>query len=131
MPLKPEISLGVGLATATVVYGVYSTTMPTVADLRKNEMDDPDAAATDKSAAWLSAAVVAGISLIAKDATVFIIGGSMVVALSWFYKHANAVNPEFSMAVPKSDNLPEQFDDSTMADAENYANSANAEYSNF
>lgn len=120
--LKPEVSIGVGLATAAVVYGVYSTAMPTIADTRSLPPGTVDVEAAEKSAAWMSAAVVGAISLIAKDPTVFILGGSMVVALSWWYKHANSVNPEFGMAVPKGDNLPEQFDESSMAEAEDYAN---------
>lgn len=120
--LKPEVSIGVGLATAAVVYGVYTTALPNVADVRSLPQGTNDTVAAEKTAAWMSAAVVGAISLIAKDPTVFILGGSMVVALSWWYKHANTVNPEFGMAVPKSDNLPEQFDESSMADAEDYAN---------
>lgn len=120
MALKPEVSLPVSLATAAVVYGIYSNALPPVVDLRATPANDSQVASTEKAAAWTAAAVVAGISLIAKDPTVFIIGGSMVVALSWWNKHANAVNPEFGMAVPKGDMLPEQFDDSQMADAEDY-----------
>jgi hypothetical protein len=120
MALKPEISLGVGLATATVVYGIYMNALPPVVDLRATPANDDQVASTEKAAAWTAAAVVAGISLIAKDATVFIIGGAMIVALSWWNKHANMVNPEFGLAVPKADMLPEQFDDSQMSNAENY-----------
>jgi hypothetical protein len=124
MALKPEISLGVGLATAAVVYGVYTTALPTIADARSLPPGNNDLVSSEKTAAWMSAAVVGAISLISKDPTVFILGGSMVVALSWWYKHSNEVNPEFGMAVPKGDNLPEQFDESSMADAEDYANAA-------
>lgn len=119
---KPEVSIGVGLAAAAVVYGVYTTALPNIADVRSIPNGNGDIAAAEKSAAWMSAAVVGAISLIAKDPTVFILGGSMVVALSWWYKHAETVNPEFGVAVPKGDNLPEQFDESSMADAEDYAN---------
>lgn len=120
--LKPEVSIGVGLATAAVVYGVYTTALPSIADVRSLPSQTGDTVAAEKTAAWMSAAVVGAISLIAKDPTVFILGGSMVVALSWWYKHSNTVNPEFGMAVPKGDDLPEQFDESSMADAEDYAN---------
>lgn len=120
--LKPEASIGVGLATAAVVYGVYTTAVPSIADVRSLPQGTRDIEASERSAAWMSAAVVGAISLIAKDPTVFILGGSMVVALSWWYKHAETVNPEFSMAVPKGDDLPEQFDESSMAEAEDYAN---------
>jgi hypothetical protein len=120
--LKPEVSIGVGLATAAVVYGVYSSAVPKIADTRSLPSNTPDVTAAERQAAWMSAAVVGAVSLIAKDPTVFILGGSMVVALSWWNKHANVVNPEFGVAVPKGDNLSEQFDESSMADAENYAN---------
>jgi hypothetical protein len=120
--LKPEASIGVGLATAAVVYGVYSTAVPKIADVRSLPQQTGDTVAAERGAAWMSAAVVGAISLIAKDPTVFILGGTMVVALSWWYKHAETVNPEFGMAVPKGDNLPEQFDESSMAEAEDYAN---------
>jgi hypothetical protein len=120
MPLKPEISLGVGLATATVVYGIYMNALPPVVDLRATPANDENVAATEKTAAWTAAAVVGGISLIAKDATVFIIGGAMIVALSWWNKHANMVNPEFGVAVPKGSVEPEQFDESQMAQTEDY-----------
>lgn len=120
--LKPEVSIGVGLATAAVVYGIYSSAVPNIADTRSLPANNGDVAAAEKSAGWLAAAVVGGISLIAKDPTVFILGGSMVIAMAWWNRHANSVNPEFGMAVPKGDNLSEQFDESSMAEAEDYAN---------
>lgn len=123
--MKPEVSIGVGLATAAVVYGVYNIAMPTVADVRNAAPNDKDIEAAEKTAAWTAAAVVAGISLIAKDATVFVIGGGMTVILSWWFKHGNQVNPETQMAVPKGDMLPEQFDESQMEQTEAYANAAN------
>lgn len=94
MALKPEISLGVGLATAAVVYGVYQNATPTIADIRAGSPNDEIVEGTRKMAAWTAAAVVAGISLIARDPTVFIIGGTMVVGLDWWHRHANAYNPD-------------------------------------
>ena len=120
MALKPEISLPVGLATAAVVYGIYMNALPPVVDLRTTPANDPQVASTEKAAAWTATAVVAGISLIAKDATVFIIGGSMVLALSWWNKHANMVDPNFGMAVPKGSVETESFDADEMSTAEDY-----------
>lgn len=102
MGLKPEVSLPVGLAVGALVWGIYSNGLPPVVDIRSSPQNHPDVASTEKAAAWTSAAVVAGVSLIAKDPTVFIIGGSMVIALSWWHRHANTVNPEWSMAVPQA-----------------------------
>ena len=91
--LKPEASITVGLATAALVYGIYSNALPSVTDIRVADQGDPDVASAERAASWTAAAAVAGVSLIAKDPTVFIIGGSMVVALAWFHRHANEVNP--------------------------------------
>jgi hypothetical protein len=96
--LKPEASITVGLATAALVYGIYSNALPNITDIRTANQGDPDVAGAEKGAAWTAAAAVAGVSLIAKDPTVFIIGGSMVVALSWFHRHANEVNPLTGLA---------------------------------
>lgn len=88
--LGRESSVTVGLATAAVVWGIYQVSMPAIADVRVSEPHDRDLAATERTAAWTSAAVVGGISLIAKDPTVFVIGASMIIALSWWHRHANA-----------------------------------------
>jgi hypothetical protein len=96
--LKPEMSLGVGLATAAVVYGVYQNATPTIADIRAGAPGDEVIDGTRKMAAWTAAAVVAGISLIARDPTVFIVGGTMVVAVDWWHRHANEYNPDTGRA---------------------------------
>jgi hypothetical protein len=41
----------------------------------------------------MAAATVAGISLLSKDATVFILGGAMVIALDWVSRVNNFTNP--------------------------------------
>lgn len=91
--LKPEASISVGLATAVLVYGTYQVTLPSVADVRVSSQDDPDIDSARKVAAWTSAGVVSAISLVAKDPTVFVIGGAMVVALDVAYRYADAVHP--------------------------------------
>lgn len=91
--LKPEVSLPVGLAVAAVVYGIYSNMTPTIAEIRHADAQDANIAASRKAAAWTSAAVVAGISLMAKDPTIFIVGSFSVVAIDFLTRHANEVNP--------------------------------------
>ena len=93
MALKPEISISVGLATAALVYSVYSNATPSITEIRAAKPGDSDVEASRKLAAWTSAGVVAAVSLIAKDPTVFILGGGMVVAVDWWHRHANMVNP--------------------------------------
>jgi hypothetical protein len=101
--LKPEVSLSVGLATAALVYGIYSNATPPITDIRASRPGDATIDASRKFATWTSAAVVAGISLVAKDPTIFILGGSMVVALDWATRHGNLVSPMTGKAaVPSS-----------------------------
>ena len=90
-----EVSLGMGLATAALVWGVYNSALPSLAEARVSEQGDRDLASAERTATWAAAAVVAGVSLISKDATVFVLGGTMVVALAWMHRHANSVHPDY------------------------------------
>jgi hypothetical protein len=91
--LKPEVSLPIAAATATIVFGIYQTTNPNVAQTRVTSPGNPAIDSSRKTATWLSAAVVAGISLLASDPTIFIVGGAMVVAMDMIHRHAGTVNP--------------------------------------
>ncbi len=94
MSLKPEVSLPVALATGTVVYTIYNQGLPGQADIRSHGgIGDQTIETTRKQNLWTAAAVVAGISLMAKDATVFIVGGAMVVGLDWVTRANNFTNP--------------------------------------
>lgn len=115
MALKAETSLTVGLATAAVVYSVYSNALPTVADIRVGDANDDHIARAEQLAAWTAAGVVAGVALIAKDPTVFVMGGTMVVALAWWHRHANAVDPISGLAA-RFGGEPDQYKPD-MADA--------------
>lgn len=92
--LKPEVSLGVGLATAALVYSTYNGALPSVADVRTAKPNNADVNASRRLAAWTSAGVVGAVSLMAKDPTVFVIGGAMVIALDWWHRYADQVNPQ-------------------------------------
>jgi hypothetical protein len=94
MALKPEISVGAGLAVATLVYAIHTNATPTRADIRSLPEGNPDIAAEERKATWQAAGAVAGISLIARDPIIFIIGGTMVIAEAWLTRHANYVNPD-------------------------------------
>lgn len=101
--LKPEVSIPVALSVAAVVYGIYSNATPTIADIRSARPNDQTLDSSRKFATWTAAAVVAGVSLIAKDPTIFILGGSMVVVMDWATRHGNMVSPlTGKAAVPDS-----------------------------
>src|ERR1700754_629937 len=86
--LKPEASIGVSLAVCAVVYGIHSNFTPTMADMQGLPAGNADTDAAERKATWLSAGVVAGISLLAKDPTIFVIGSAATIALAWFSRHA-------------------------------------------
>lgn len=98
MALKPDVSLGVALATGTLVYAIYQNATPTLADIRTADQYNSDISTARKGATWTAAAVVAGISLVSKDPGPFVLGGAMVIALDWFHRHADAVNPLTGLA---------------------------------
>lgn len=108
MALKREVSLGVGLATAALVWGVYNGALPSIADARVAQPQDRDLSASERTATWTAAAVVSGVSLLAKDPTVFVLGGSMVVILAWWHRHANHYNPSLGSAVVPSSRLQQE-----------------------
>lgn len=118
--LKPDVSLPVALATGALVYGIYLNALPPIVDLRTAAPNHPDVASAEKGAAWTAAAAVAAISLIAKDMTVFIVGGGMVIAMSWWHNHANMVDPTFGVAVPRMAGRSMEAGEEDMAAAEDY-----------
>jgi hypothetical protein len=93
MASRPEITIPAALATGTLVYTIYNRGMPPVLDVRAAKVGDNNVEAVRRQNAWMAAATVAGISLIAKDATVFIVGGAMVVALDWMTRANIWTNP--------------------------------------
>lgn len=96
--LKPEVSLGVGLGTGAVVAAVYYNALPPLVDIRVGPSQNGDVGAARKAAAWTSAGIVGGISLLAKDVTIFAVGSAFIIVLDWWYRHANAVDPRASRA---------------------------------
>lgn len=98
MSLSPPVSIGTGLAVATLVYAIHANATPTLADIRSVDAHNQDIAGASRSADWLAAGVVAGVSLISKDGTVFVIGGIMVIGMAWLERHANAVHPDTGKA---------------------------------
>lgn len=93
MSLKPEVSLSVAAAVGVLVWSIYGHAVPNLVDHRVGDVDDDNARAAERTATWTAAGVVAGVSLLTKDPTVFVVGGSMVVVLSFWHRHANMVNP--------------------------------------
>jgi hypothetical protein len=91
--LKPEVSIPIALATAGVVVGIYSQFTPSIADMRTVDANNADLDGTRRQAGWLAAAAVGAISLLAKDATPFVVGCGIIIFMDWSHRHANAMDP--------------------------------------
>jgi hypothetical protein len=98
MALQPSASVGMGLATAGLVLAIHSQATPSMADIRVAAPNDDHIDRSERAASWMSVAVVAGISLLTKDPTIFIIGGATAVGIAWWTRYGNAVNPLTSLA---------------------------------
>lgn len=91
--LKPEGSLTVGLAVGAMAYGIYNFSLPTGAIMNATQPQSLDIESARRKAAWSSVTIVAFVSLMAKDKTIFILGGLVVIALDIHARLANASAP--------------------------------------
>lgn len=97
--LKPDQSVIASVALGTMVIGIYSVALPHAVDVRASAENSGEIGSAEKLAAWTSAGAVAGMSFLLRDPTMFVTGGLMVIALSWWYRHANSVNPSVGKVV--------------------------------
>lgn len=98
MALRPDASISAGLATVGLVYGVYQINLPSVVDVRAAPPGDGHVQRSERVATWTAAALVSGVSLIARDMNIFVLGGAATVAMAWYYRHADHVNPVTKVA---------------------------------
>lgn len=89
MALKPEASIMTGLAVGSVVFALHTQATPSQADIQALPAGTKDVDGAERKATIISAGVVAGISLLAKDPTVFIIGSAMVIGMAIWTRHSN------------------------------------------
>jgi hypothetical protein len=91
----------IGVLTAAGVYLIYNNALPSIADIRTAPEHNNDAEQSRKHAAIMSAILVGGVFVIARDFNSYIISGAALVGIDLMYKHANAVNP----GTGKADNV--------------------------
>jgi hypothetical protein len=89
MALKPEFSVMGGLAVGAIVFAIHSQATPTQADIAALPAGTPDIDDAERKATIVSAGVVAGVSLIAGDPTIFVIGSAMTIAMALWTRHNN------------------------------------------
>jgi hypothetical protein len=96
LSLKPNEELMVSAISAGIVYSIFQLDAPNLADVRATSpggAQSKNIHGSVKTAAFTSAAVIGGISLLAKSPTVFVVGGMMIIVEGWKYYHANLVHP--------------------------------------
>lgn len=93
MALPSDKSLLVGLAVAGGVFAIHQNLTPSLADVRVADPNDPDVDSAERTATLVGSALVTAVALMARDATVFVLGETVVLAMAWTYKHANTVDP--------------------------------------
>ena len=95
MALKPNEQIIVSAAVGTAVYGIFQLNAPNLSDVKASAPGGAASVNTHKSgktAVWTSAILVSGLGLLAKDPTIFIVGGLLTVVEGWKYYHANSVD---------------------------------------
>jgi hypothetical protein len=92
--LKPDGSIGVGLATAGLVAGIYALTMPSTAQVHATDAGDINISAARKKATYTAATVLSGVTILTKDVNVFVLGGIVLFALDFNARHANSTDPD-------------------------------------
>lgn len=103
MPLKPNEQIIVSAAVGTAVYGIFALNAPNLSDVKASMPGGAASANTHKSvktATWTSAILVSSLGLLAKDPTIFIVGGLITVVEAWKYMHANATDGKGNVVAP-------------------------------
>lgn len=89
MALKPESSVIGGLAVAALVFAVHQQATPAQADIQALPAGTPDIDKSEKAATWLSVGIVSGVSLLAKDPGIFILGAGATIAMALWTRRSN------------------------------------------
>lgn len=98
--LKPENSLVAGMAVVGLVIANYNLHNGTAAGASATGPAwNPTLVTSNKKAGYTSLAAVAGISLIAHDANIFILGCAAIIAMHSTYLHSIAVEPQLNQMV--------------------------------
>jgi hypothetical protein len=103
MALKPDQEIIVSALVALAVYSIFQHDTPNLADIKASAPGGAASLNTHKSvktAIWTSAALVAGVGLLAKDPTIYIVGGAVTVVESWKHLHANVTDAKGNVVAP-------------------------------
>lgn len=119
--LKPEGSAMAGLAVVGSVYGVYQLNVGSVAQAHATEANHPVLDSSKKKAGYTALILVAGLTLLTKDANVGILGAGTIVAMELSYRHAIMAHPETGKMVPPGNSVYQAPVDNNVYPMEDYA----------
>lgn len=91
--LKPSEEVQIGAITAAGVWAIFQLNTPNLADVKAAPAGNKVVHGSVKTAAWTATAFVAGLSVLGKSPTIFIIGSVVIIAEAWKNYHANATDP--------------------------------------
>lgn len=86
--LKPPDSLVMAAATVGLVMAVYNGGVGSMAVAQATDAHDVNLMGAKRKAGWTALAIVAGVTLLAKDANIAILGGAAIIAEEAGYIHA-------------------------------------------
>lgn len=92
--LKPEASTVAGLATVGAVFGIYQLGLGSVAQVAATEANHPVLDSSRKKAGYTSLVLVSALTLLTRDANIFILGGGTIIAMELSYRHGIMANPQ-------------------------------------
>lgn len=91
--LKPEGSIASGIATAGLVYAIYSMDMGPVSQVQMTEANHPALESSRKKAGYTAFIAVAALTLLTRDGNVGTLGFISIVAMEVHYRHAIMSDP--------------------------------------
>jgi len=97
--LKPENSLISGLAVVGLVIANYNLHNGSGVAVRATDANHPLLKQANNTAGWSSLILVAGASLLAKDANIFILGSAAILVMHSGYLEHIAASPATGMVV--------------------------------
>lgn len=101
--LKPEGSVVAGIATMGLVYAIYEMDIGSVSVAAASDANHPSLEASRKKAGYTSFIAVAGLTLIARDRNIGILGFFSIVAMEAHYRHAIMSEPSTGRIQPPSE----------------------------
>lgn len=100
--LNPPASIGTTVGVIALAYTAYNSQLPPSAVMQATDAYDRNLEAGRKKAALMSVALVSAVALVAKDVTIFTLGGAAVLGLDWCARHSIATHPATGQIVSYS-----------------------------